>query len=107
MLVGSVSEVENILNTAPWGTEHCVTWHEYRLDGERGWSLFMIADPIANDDAEGLVYALGPGRKRAALIGMAQKRRVYETNDMLRDTAKVRDLRDLARLLQRFEHRIR
>jgi hypothetical protein len=45
---------------------------------------------------------VGPGQERAAVIGVAPKRRVYEINDLLRDTAANRDLRDLARLLQRF-----
>jgi hypothetical protein len=102
MVVGSFSDVDDVVKTTPWGTEHSVTFHEYTLDGERGWSLFIMVDPTAGDAAEGLVYAVGPGRKRAAVIGMAEKRRGYEANDLLRDTATVRDLHDLARLLQRF-----
>jgi hypothetical protein len=103
MLVGSFSDVDDVVKTAPWGTEHSVTFHEYRLDGERGWSLFVMADPLAGDDVEGLVYAVRPGRERAAVIGLAPKRRVYEIDDLLRDTAAVRDIRDLARLPERFQ----
>jgi hypothetical protein len=71
------------------------------MESEAGHSSIMV-DPTAGDDAEGLVYAVGPGRERAADIGMAEKRRIYQADDLLRDTAAVRDLRDLARLLQRF-----
>jgi hypothetical protein len=103
MLVGSFSDVDDIVKTTPWGTEHAVTFYEYMLDGEPGWSLFLMVNPLAGDDAEGLVYAVGPGRERAAVIGLAPKRRVYEINDLLRDAAANRDLRDLARLLQRLQ----
>ena len=103
MLIGSFSGVDDFVKTTPWGIEHAVTFHEYTLDGERGWSVLLMVDPIGSLDAEGLVYAYGPGKQRAALVGLATKRRVYETNDLLREGASQRDVRDLARLLQRFQ----
>jgi hypothetical protein len=102
MLTGSFPEVDEFVKTSPWGIEHTITFHEYWLDDEPGWSVLFMADPTAGDEVEGLVYAYGPGKKRGALVALAPKRRIYETNDLLREDAAHRDLRDLARLLERF-----
>ena len=73
-----------------------------RLDGEYRWSLFIKADPTAGDDVEGLVYAVSHDRKRAAVVGLAPKGRVYEVAELLRDTTTDGlDLREVARQLQR------
>ena len=102
MLVGSLSEVDDVVKTAPWGAEQMVTVGRGQLDGERGWSLFIMADTTAGDDVEGLVYAVSPDKKRAAVIGLAPMGRVYELDKLLRDITTGRlDLRQVARLLQR------
>jgi hypothetical protein len=101
MLIGSFADVDDIVKTCPWGVEHTVTFHEYTLDGKDGWSVFIMVDPGGGEDVEGLVYAYDASKQHAAVIGLAPLRRVKEINDLLRDTAATRDLRDLARLLQR------
>jgi hypothetical protein len=101
MLVGSLDDVDDVVKTAPWGTEQYVGVRKHRLDGERGWSLFFMADPNAGDDVEGLDNAVGPVRKRAAVIGIAQRGRVYEIWERLGGTGGSLDLREVGRLLQR------
>jgi hypothetical protein len=100
MVVGSVSDVDDVVKTAPWGMEQYVGVRKWRFDGEPGWSLFIRVDPNAGDNVAGLVYAVGPGRKRAAVIGLAQKDRVYEIWERLRDATAGPDLREMARLLE-------
>ena len=101
MLVGSLSDVDDVDKTAPWGTEQYVAVRRCRLGDELGWSLFIRADINAGDDVEGLVYAVGPGRKRAAVIGIAPRGRVYEIWERQGGTGGSLDLREVARLLQR------
>jgi hypothetical protein len=61
-----------------------------------------MADPNAGHDVEGLVYPVSPDRKRAAVIGIAPTRRVYELDELLRDiTTGSLGLRVVAPLLQR------
>jgi hypothetical protein len=102
MVIGSLSDVDDVVKTAPWGMEQSVAVRRCRLDGEYPWSLFFMADPNAGDDVEGLVYAVSPDKKRAAVIGIAPRRRLYELDELLRDiTTGSLDLREVARLLQR------
>jgi hypothetical protein len=102
MVVGSRSDVDDVVKTAPWGTEQYVAVRRCRLDGELGWSLFIRADINAGDNVEGLVYAVAPDRKRAAVIGLAARGRIYEIDKRLRNTTTGGlDFREVARLLQR------
>jgi hypothetical protein len=108
--VGSLDDVGDVVKTAPWGTEQQVAVRRCRLDGELGWSLFIMADPTAGDDVEALVWAVSPDKKRAAVIGLAPRgrvyeldERVYELDERLRNTTPGGlDLREVAQLLQRF-----
>jgi hypothetical protein len=69
-----------------------------------GWSLFILTDPNAGHDVEGLVFAVARDKKRAAVIGLASRRRLYEIVERLRDTTPGGlDLRKVAGLLQRRE----
>jgi hypothetical protein len=62
MVVGSVSDVDDVVKTAPWGMEQYVGVRKWRFDGEPGWSLFIRVDPNAGDNVAGLVYAVGAVR---------------------------------------------
>jgi hypothetical protein len=103
MLVGSLSDVDDVVKTAPWGIDEYVAVRKCRLDGEYGWSLFILTDPNAGHDVEGLVFAVARDKKRAAVIGLAPRRRLYEIVEQLRDTTGGLDLRKVAGLLQRRE----
>jgi hypothetical protein len=86
------------------GIDEYVAVRKCRLDGEYGWSLFILTDPNAGHDVEGLVVAVAPDKKRAPVIGLAPRRRLYEIVERLRDTTPGGlDLREVARLLQRRE----
>jgi hypothetical protein len=73
MLVGSLDDVDDVVKTAPPGIEEYVAPRRCRPDGDYRWSLFIMADPNAGDDVEGLVYAVSHDRKRAAVIGLAPR----------------------------------
>ena len=99
MLVGSMEEVDAFLHTTPWGMEQTIGFYNWVLDGEEGWSVLLMSDPT-NLDSEGIVFAYGPGKQRAALVGCSSFRKVRELEKVTR-RRQVQDLRELALMLKR------
>lgn len=100
MFTGTYADLSDLLKTAPWGTEQTVSFSTYTLDGERGWSVLLLANPL-DDEAEGIVYAYDRAKKRAVIVGIAKAKTVHAANSMLGDDADNRDLHSFAVLLQR------
>jgi hypothetical protein len=100
MLVGTMEEVDAFLHTTSWGTEQTVGFYNWVLDGEAGWSVLLMSDPM-NLDSEGIVFAYGPGKQRAALVGCGSYRRVQQLEKETR-SRPVQDLRELALMLKRY-----
>lgn len=76
-------------------------FYEYSLAEGPGWSVMLMADPVDKESSEGLSSRC-PDKERAAPVCLAPKRSVSGIDELLRRDAARRDLRDLARQLQRF-----
>ena len=100
MFNGTYDDLADLLRTAPWGTEHTVSFNTYALDQDRGWSVFVLADPT-DDESEGIVYAYDGGKRRAVIVGIAKAKTALAADSVLGEAASGRDLRALAKLLHR------